>query len=129
MTRGLLVFLCALTSSPAAEWPQWRGPDRNGISSERVPTTWPAEGPKVLWRAAVGTGFSSFSVSQGRVYTMGNTNDLTEFDYTRLKLLSGPHGLSIFKMMLARRSEDNRAYWEKSDARLGTEDSRGQTSD
>ena len=75
MTRGLaLVFLCALTSLPGAEWPQWRGSDRNGISPERVLTAWPAEGPRVLWRAAVGTGFSSCSISQGRLYTMGNTN-------------------------------------------------------
>jgi len=58
----------------AGDWPQWRGPDRNGISGEKVITQWPAEGPKVLWRASVGIGFSSLSVSQGRVYTMGNTN-------------------------------------------------------
>src|SRR5258706_8006052 len=75
MTRSLLVFLCALTSLPGAEWPQWRGPDRNGISSERVLTAWPADGPTVLWHATVGTGFSSFSVSQGHLYTMGNAND------------------------------------------------------
>jgi outer membrane protein assembly factor BamB len=59
----------------AADWPQWRGPDRNGISSEKVTAVWPAEGPKVLWQASVGTGFSSLSVSQGRVYTMGNTTN------------------------------------------------------
>jgi len=59
----------------AADWPQWRGPDRNGISSEKVSAVWPAEGPKVLWQASVGTGFSSLAVSQGRVYTMGNTSN------------------------------------------------------
>jgi outer membrane protein assembly factor BamB len=59
----------------ATDWPQWRGPDRDGVSAEKVSATWPAEGPKVLWRASVGTGFSSISVSEGRVYTMGNTNN------------------------------------------------------
>jgi outer membrane protein assembly factor BamB len=59
----------------AADWPQWRGPNRNGISSEKVSAAWPAGGPRVLWRASVGTGFSSISVSRGRVYTMGNTNN------------------------------------------------------
>ena len=59
----------------AADWPQWRGPDRNGISSEKVSAVWPAEGPKVLWQASVGTGFSSLAVSQGRAYTMGNTSN------------------------------------------------------
>jgi outer membrane protein assembly factor BamB len=62
-------------NSPAADWPQWRGPNRTGVSPEKVSAAWPAEGPKVLWRASVGTGFSSISVSQGRVYTMGNTNN------------------------------------------------------
>jgi outer membrane protein assembly factor BamB len=59
----------------AADWPQWRGPERDGVSSEKVSTTWLADGPKVLWRASVGTGFSSISVSEGRMYTMGNTNN------------------------------------------------------
>ena len=59
----------------AGDWPQWRGPDRNGISSEKVSAVWPVEGPKGLWQASVGTGFSSISVSQGRVYTMGNTTN------------------------------------------------------
>ena len=66
---------CLTVNLTAADWPQWRGPDRNGISSEKVSAVWPAEGPKVLWQASVGTGFSSLSVSQGRVYTMGNTNN------------------------------------------------------
>ena len=60
---------------PAADWPQWRGPNRNGISLEMVSAAWPVEGPGVLWRASVGTGFSSISISRGRVYTMGNTNN------------------------------------------------------
>jgi outer membrane protein assembly factor BamB len=60
----------------AADWPNWRGPDYNGISSETGWTTnWPNGKPAVLWRADVGTGFSSISVSNGRAYTMGNIND------------------------------------------------------
>ena len=35
----------------------------------------PADGPKVLWRAKVGTGYSSFAVSKGRAYTMGNRSN------------------------------------------------------
>jgi outer membrane protein assembly factor BamB len=59
-----------------ADWPNWRGPNHNGISDESGwMTTWPEEGPKVLWRASIGTGFSSMAVSKGRVYAMGNIND------------------------------------------------------
>jgi outer membrane protein assembly factor BamB len=73
--RILLACLVCWTGEAAADWPQWRGPDRNGISSERISTNWPTDGPKVLWRASVGTGFSSVSVSQGRAYTMGNATN------------------------------------------------------
>lgn len=55
------------------DWPNWRGPDHNGISRE---TGWnPKSGMNVLWRAKVGTGYSSFAVSKGRAYTMGNTKN------------------------------------------------------
>lgn len=58
----------------AGDWPNWRGPNRDGISRE---TGWnPArldDGPKILWRQQIGVGFSSMAVADGRVYTMGNT--------------------------------------------------------
>ena len=60
----------------AADWPNWRGPNHNGISNETDwITTWPDDGPKVLWKASLGTGFASMAVSNGRVYAMGNVND------------------------------------------------------
>jgi outer membrane protein assembly factor BamB len=76
MKLGLIAAAALLAATaPAADWPQWRGLGRDGKSSEKVGAVWPAQGPKVLWRASVGTGFSSISVSRGRVYTMGNTNN------------------------------------------------------
>jgi outer membrane protein assembly factor BamB len=63
-------------SSFGADWPNWRGPNGNGVSDEAGWTTdWPAGGPKVLWRASLGNGFSSMAVSSGKVYAMGNVND------------------------------------------------------
>jgi len=60
----------------AADWPYFRGPDHNGISKETGwSAQWPASGPKQLWKAKVGMGFSTLSVSKGRVYTTGNTSD------------------------------------------------------
>jgi len=70
-----LITLGTFTAS-AVDWPRWRGPDLNGVSPEKGwQTQWPSGGPKQLWKASVGTGFSSFSVSDGRVYTMGNTTN------------------------------------------------------
>lgn len=79
----LSIVACALAAlscphtTTAADWPQWRGPNRDGLSAEKGwQSAWPAEGPKRLWEQKVGIGYSSMSVSQGRIYTMGNTNDV-----------------------------------------------------
>lgn len=57
----------------SASWPQWRGPNRDGISKETgLLKQWPAEGPPLVWKASgAGTGYSSFSIANGKLYTMG----------------------------------------------------------
>jgi outer membrane protein assembly factor BamB len=69
----LLLLLGIASISFAADWPQWRGPLRNGISSETGwLASWPEGGaPKVLWRAQVGKGHSAVSVQGDHAYTMG----------------------------------------------------------
>jgi outer membrane protein assembly factor BamB len=59
--------------SAAGEWPQWRGPDRTGISRETgLLKSWPAGGPKLLWKAdGLGGGYSTPSVAGGRIFGMG----------------------------------------------------------
>ena len=58
------------------DWHRYRGPDHNGISKETGwSAVWQKEGPKQLWKANVGIGFSSMTVADGRVYTMGNKGD------------------------------------------------------
>ncbi|MEM9801148.1 MAG: hypothetical protein AAGA20_12545, partial [Planctomycetota bacterium] len=50
-------------------WPQWDGPARTGISTE---TDWASEGKEEdLWRVELGLGYSTVSVADGRLYTMG----------------------------------------------------------
>lgn len=59
----------------AADWPHFRGPNRNGISSE---TAWNAQfgsNPRKLWTAQVGEGYSSMAIVGGRLYTMGNAGN------------------------------------------------------
>jgi outer membrane protein assembly factor BamB len=69
---GVLI-LFAVSLVWADDWPQWRGPNRDGISKETgLMKTWPATGPKVIWRATLGSGYSSISISQGRVFTMAS---------------------------------------------------------
>lgn len=79
VTLGILVFAWSIipfaeSASNALDWHQWRGPNRDGISTEKGwLSVWPEGGPKVLWKTSVGTGYSTVSVSGGRVYTMGNS--------------------------------------------------------
>jgi outer membrane protein assembly factor BamB len=55
----------------ASDWPQWRGPNRDGVSPEwGLLTAWPANGPAVVWKKPIGRGFSSVVVARGRLYTM-----------------------------------------------------------
>jgi outer membrane protein assembly factor BamB len=55
----------------ADNWPQWMGPKRDGVWRETgILVKFPAEGPKVLWRAELGGGFSGPAVVDGRVYVM-----------------------------------------------------------
>lgn len=70
---ALLVVLIPVGACLGGDWPQWRGPERNGISRETGwLERWPAgTAPRVAWRAAVGKGHSSVAVRGGRVYTMG----------------------------------------------------------
>jgi outer membrane protein assembly factor BamB len=69
----LVLFLTLPFTAPAADWPQWRGPDRDGISNETgLLTSWPQGGPKVVWRVSgLGVGYSSFSIVGGRMFTQG----------------------------------------------------------
>lgn len=69
-----LLSLLASTSLAAADWPHWRGPDRDGFASEPLPAELPDK-LSVLWKAEVGIGFSSFSAVGDHVFTMGNQDE------------------------------------------------------
>ncbi|MHC4288214.1 MAG: hypothetical protein ACYSSJ_07950, partial [Planctomycetota bacterium] len=67
-----ILTMCVSATLFAGDWPHWRGPNYDGISAE---TDWDPKAlntPDIAWKAQVGTGFSSISVANGKVYTMGN---------------------------------------------------------
>lgn len=89
MPRGLIVaaaFLAFATAARAAaqDWPQFLGPDRTGVyRGPSLLESWPAQGPKVLWRVPVGQGLSGPVVVQGRVilfHRVGNQEVVDAFD-------------------------------------------------
>lgn len=70
----LLLITILLTSTKSAignDWPQWMGPDRDGVWREKdIIEKFPPTGPKVMWRAPMGTGYSGPAVVGDRVYIM-----------------------------------------------------------
>jgi outer membrane protein assembly factor BamB len=73
----LAVSLLITTVARADDWPQWRGPQRDGRSAETgLLGSWPEGGPPRLWSASgFGTGFSSLAVAKGQIYTLGDLAD------------------------------------------------------
>ena len=77
---GIAVLLtltgAAKPMAHADDWPQWLGPRRDGVWRETgLVARFPADGPKVLWRAEVGGGFTGPAVAGGRVYVMDRQGD------------------------------------------------------
>ena len=70
------LFLILPSFCLSADWPNWRGPNHDGISEEtKWQADWPDDDPPIIWKAEVGIGFSSFAVADGRVLTTGNEDD------------------------------------------------------
>ena len=67
----------AKTVTATGEWTQWRGPNRDGISTETgLLKEWPEGGPSLTWQVkGLGSGFSSVAIAGGRIYTMGKKNN------------------------------------------------------
>lgn len=73
-TAAVLLVAAAIGLDAAADdWPQWRGPKRDGISNEKgLLKDWPQNGPPLAWKAqGAGDGYSSFAAANGRIYTLG----------------------------------------------------------
>src|SRR5262245_39635455 len=75
-----VTFLLVSTLLLAADWPQWRGPHRDGVSQETgLLQEWPNDGPPLRWkRTDIGTGYSTPVVVGGKVYVQ-TTVDKEEF--------------------------------------------------
>lgn len=64
----------AQTAPASSDWPQWRGPNRDGVSQEKgLLKEWPQDGPAMAWQVNdVGVGYSSLAVQGDRIYTLGD---------------------------------------------------------
>lgn len=101
---GMVALAAAIfaASAPAADWPQWRGPQRNGTSPETgLLKEWPKEGPPLAWKVTnAGSGYSTPAVVGDRVYLLGNDGPENEF-------------------VLALDSKDGKRVWSTSIGKVG----------
>ena len=76
-----VVFAVATGHAMADDWPQWFGPQRDGVWREAgIVEKLPEGGPELVWKAAIGNGYAGPAVSDGRVYVFDRTlADLVEF--------------------------------------------------
>ena len=99
---------CALLSTApvlAGDWPQWRGPDRDGISKETgLLKEWPKDGPKLLWETdGVGDGYSTPSVAGDRLYLLSNQG----LDDERVQARSTSDGKEIWTARIGKVGNPN----------------------
>jgi outer membrane protein assembly factor BamB len=100
----------------AADWPQWRGPNRDGVSSETgLLSHWPEGGPHLLWEArGAGRGYSSMACVGGRLYTVGDTLATESDDDEYLICFAASDGKTVWKTKLGQRYRNSNKGWESS---------------
>ena len=74
---GVLLVACLVMPLAAADWPQWRGPQRDGISRETgLLDVWPQGGPSQIWKTqGLGQGYAALAIAQGKLFTQGQRGD------------------------------------------------------
>jgi len=78
---ALSIMITATCAAPASDWPQWRGPNRDGVSPEKgLLQEWPKDGPKLLWKVAdIGSGYATPAVVGNRLFLLANEGLENEF--------------------------------------------------
>jgi outer membrane protein assembly factor BamB len=100
-----ILLLWPAVTATAANWPQFRGPDRDGTSSETgLLRAWPDGGPEVLWETELGQGYSSAAIFDGKVYF--NDYDEATFEFL-VRCLTLDEGKELWRFKEKRRVRPN----------------------
>jgi outer membrane protein assembly factor BamB len=100
-----LLFSLATSAIASDDWPQWRGPNRDGRSLETgLSTAWSQGGPPLVWKAGgLGSGYSTVAVHGGRIFTLGASKDA---EY--VIALDARSGKELWRARNGRRYRNNR---------------------
>jgi hypothetical protein len=92
--------------APSTDWPQWRGPDRNGISRDMgLLREWPRSGPSLTWSASqLGAGYGSVAVAGDRVFVQG----MKEKRQSMITALDRATGKAVWSVALGSSGENDR---------------------
>lgn len=101
----MLLVLSTTLSVVAGDWPQWRGPQRNGVSGETgLLKEWPKDGPKLLWKITdAGSGYSAPAVAGDRLFLVANEGMDSEF----AQALSVQDGKRVWRTSLGKVGPNN----------------------
>jgi outer membrane protein assembly factor BamB len=116
--RFLVMFLAFIltplttgTPVPNGEWPQWRGPQRSGISTDTgLLKQWPPSGPKKVWSiSGLGEGYGSLAVKGERIYVQGTIGSASA-----VFCLNPLNGKTIWTASLGPKLGDGQVYGPRS---------------
>ncbi len=108
--------IIAVAETPDAGWNQFRGADRSGVSSSiGLLTSWPAEGPPLVWRTdGAGRGYSSVSISEGKLFTLGDSPSTADDEDEYLLCFDQRSGKQLWKARLGEAWNDGPPDWQSS---------------
>jgi outer membrane protein assembly factor BamB len=111
----ILLAVTAGRTAPEADWPQWRGPLRNGLSSETgLLKQWPEKGPAVTWSITnLGEGYGSVAIKGNRIYVQGTSGTGNEAKST-VFCLNRADGKTIWSVTLGTKVDQDKGNGPRS---------------
>jgi outer membrane protein assembly factor BamB len=98
------------------EWPQWRGPHRDDLSSDTgLLKKWPKEGPRLVWETkGAGRGYASVAIANGRIYTMGDGLSIADDKDEYVVCFDESSGAPVWKARLGPPWNSGQPNWHSS---------------
>ena len=114
----LVVTTLVQAFADAPHWPQFRGPNRDGVSQDTdLLTAWPDGGPTLLWKArGAGRGYSSVSIEDGKLFTLGDAPSTASDDDEYLLCFDVESGRQLWKQKLGSAWKSGPDDWQSSRA-------------
>ncbi len=97
-------------------WPEWRGPKRDGVSTDTgLLTAWAAGAPKLLWEGkGAGRGYASLAIIGGRIYTMGDNLSTASDKDEYASCFDATNGKQVWKTRLGPPWNSGQPSWQSS---------------